>query len=360
MAKGITMMSKEKSIWGVLLGTSLGDSIGLPFEGLGKKRISKLFKNHDRHYFLFGRGMVSDDTEHAIMVYQSLIEGIQDATVFEKRFAARLKYWLLLLPAGTGMATARAILKLLIGISPKRSGVYSAGNGPAMRCAVLGVTFGNDQNKLKEYVRISTRVTHTDSKAEYGALAVAHAAYLSAQQKEILPLDFYQSLRALLEIEEQNEFLVLVKKVVDSVNLNEETHLFSASLGLKNKVSGYMYHTVPVVLHAWLSHKGSFKESIVKIIQCGGDVDTTAAILGSILGAGLEEEDMPKSWRQGLFEYPRSYHWMKKLSAQLATVITEEKVQKPLRLSGTLIICRNILFLIVVLFHGFRRLLPPY
>ncbi|TVS08433.1 MAG: hypothetical protein EA424_28605 [Planctomycetaceae bacterium] len=42
------------------------------------------------------------------------------------------------LPAGVGMATARACLKLWLGFPPKRSGVDSAGNGPAMGKAVLG------------------------------------------------------------------------------------------------------------------------------------------------------------------------------------------------------------------------------
>ena len=42
-----------------------------------------------------------------------------------------------MLPAGVGLATARACLKLWLGFSPERSGIYSAGNGPAMRSAVL-------------------------------------------------------------------------------------------------------------------------------------------------------------------------------------------------------------------------------
>jgi hypothetical protein len=34
----------------------------------------------------------------------------------------------------------------------------------------------------------------------------------------------------------------------------EDTGTFARSLGLKRGVTGYMYHTVPVVLHAWLRH----------------------------------------------------------------------------------------------------------
>ncbi len=53
-------------IVGSLLGTAIGDSIGLPYEGLSRRRAKRLLGPPDRHRFLFGRGMVSDDTEHNV------------------------------------------------------------------------------------------------------------------------------------------------------------------------------------------------------------------------------------------------------------------------------------------------------
>ena len=64
---------------------------------------------------------------------------------------------------------------LLNGISPSKSGVYSVGNGPAMRAAILGATI-DDVSNLLEFVRSSSRLTHTDPKAEFGAVAIALAA----------------------------------------------------------------------------------------------------------------------------------------------------------------------------------------
>ena len=60
------------------------------------------------------------------------------------------------------MATARACLKLWLGFSPERSGVYSAGNGPAMRSALIGAYFCEDQDMIERFVTASTRLTHTD------------------------------------------------------------------------------------------------------------------------------------------------------------------------------------------------------
>ncbi len=44
-----------------------------------------------------------------------------------------------------------------------------------MRAAILGATI-DDISKLREFVRSSSRLTHTDPKAEFGAVAIALAA----------------------------------------------------------------------------------------------------------------------------------------------------------------------------------------
>src|SRR5438874_1145865 len=160
---------------GAILGTAVGDALGLPYENLSRRRGVRLLGPPDRHRFLLGRGMVSDDTEHTCMVAQALIAAGGDVTRFRRDFAWRLRLWLLAMPAGVGLATLKATLKLWLGAPSDRSGVFSAGNGPAMRSAVLGAAI-DDRERLREFVRASTRITHTDPKAEYGAQAVAVAA----------------------------------------------------------------------------------------------------------------------------------------------------------------------------------------
>ena len=58
---------------GVLLGTAVGDALGLPAENLSSRRIRRWWKGEWRMRFVFGRGMVSDDTEHTLMVAQALL-----------------------------------------------------------------------------------------------------------------------------------------------------------------------------------------------------------------------------------------------------------------------------------------------
>src|SRR5688572_8763921 len=90
---------------GCILGTAVGDALGLPYEALSPRRASRLLGAPDRYRFLVGRGMVSDDTEHTCMVAQALIAAGGDVAVFRRELARRLRFWLLGLPGGTGMAT---------------------------------------------------------------------------------------------------------------------------------------------------------------------------------------------------------------------------------------------------------------
>ena len=63
----------------------------------------KVCPSLDRYGLLFGTGMISDDTEHTVMLAQALIESGGDEVHFARDFAWRLKGWLLALPAGVGV-----------------------------------------------------------------------------------------------------------------------------------------------------------------------------------------------------------------------------------------------------------------
>src|SRR2546427_13010876 len=63
---------------GVLLGAAVGDALGLPAENLSPERIRKRWSGEWRMRFLFGRGMISDDTEHTLMGSQALLSHSDD------------------------------------------------------------------------------------------------------------------------------------------------------------------------------------------------------------------------------------------------------------------------------------------
>lgn len=351
-------MTSQRAIVGCILGTAVGDALGLPYEGLSKRRAARMLGPPDRYRFFFGWGMVSDDTEHTCMVAQSLIAAVGDVQTFQRAFAWRLRFWLLGLPAGTGLATLRATVRLWLSISPERSGVFSAGNGPAMRGAILGAAMPNVAD-LRALIRVSSRLTHTDPKAELGAFAVALAAHLAARESHVPPGMFLERLEALLG-EEGSELIALIAGAVASVDRGESTEQYAESLGLGKGVSGYVHHTVPVCIHAWLSHQRDYRAAVMTVIRCGGDTDSTAAIVGGIVGGSVGREGVPREWLDALLEWPRTVAWMERLGEQLADALANGSGRSPLRLSAAALLGRNLLFLLVVLFHGFRRLGPPY
>src|SRR5436190_24086422 len=100
------------ALTGVLLGTAVGDALGLPAENLSSRRIRRWWKGEWRMRFVFGRGMISDDTEHTLMVAQALLSHPKDADKFQRCLGWKFRWWLVGLPAGVGLATARACLRL--------------------------------------------------------------------------------------------------------------------------------------------------------------------------------------------------------------------------------------------------------
>src|SRR5262245_22062479 len=107
-------MLNPEAVVGCLLGTAVGDAVGLCAEGLSRRRLRRLYPDLDGPRFLFGRGMISDDTEHACMTAQALIVSGGDPERFLRSLGWRLRGWFLALPAGVGRATAGACVKLLL------------------------------------------------------------------------------------------------------------------------------------------------------------------------------------------------------------------------------------------------------
>jgi ADP-ribosylglycohydrolase len=346
------------AVTGALLGCAVGDALGLPYEALSRRRGIRLLGQPDHHRFVLGRGMVSDDTEHTCMVAQALCASPRDPDAFARQLARRLCWWLLGLPAGIGSATLRATLKLWLGFAPARSGVFSAGNGPAMRSPILGATI-DDIDLLRGYVRASTILTHSDPKAFLGAWAVALAAWCAKRGIDT-PGAFFEMYRSAAGADTSAEFDALMAKVEKSLSEGNSTESFAEQLGCGRGVTGYVYRTVPVVLHSWLSHPRDFRLSVGAVIRCGGDTDTTAAIVGAIVGAGLGRAGIPPEWLNRLWEWPRTVNWMTNLAEAAGTAA---KTGLPVRAPGIIpfaSLARNALFLSVVLVHVARRMLPPY
>lgn len=354
------MPDMSDKIKGIIIGTAVGDAIGLPREGLSKSRAMRLFGNRPlRHRLLFGKGMCSDDTEHTCMTAQSLISSGGDMAAFQKSLAWKFRLWLLGVPAGVGLATLKSICKLWLGFPPAKSGVYSAGNGPAMRSAILGLYAQQDIELLMRLVKTSTRITHTDQRAEQGALAVALAAnYASSKTPD--EIDTQELFDLLKQHITNSELREAINRVFTALENNLSSQAFADQTGLLNGVSGYIVHTIPAALFCWLKNKDSFRSAVEEVILLGGDTDTTGAITGALAGAASGVSSIPQDWINGLWEWPRSANWLAALSVRLNEAMSGTIMNQQVPLFWPGLIIRNAVFTAIVLFHGLRRLFPPY
>jgi ADP-ribosylglycohydrolase len=354
------MEAGQNTIFGCLIGTAIGDALGLPCEGMTPEKQRRYYGEITGHRLLFGHGMYSDDAEHAFMAAQALVSSGGEVEAFRRSLARQLRGWFLLLPVGVGLATLKACCKLVLGIPPQSSGVFSAGNGPAMRSAILGV-FAHEANLSNEHLielnRASTQITHTHPKAEYGALAIALAARFGLEHKTIKPAEYLQFFHHHFPFDDAaaTELKNLLNNCVDAVGQGLSPAEFCTAQGWVKGATGYIYHTVPAALQAWLSHPDDYRTSVLEIIRCGGDADSTAAIVGGLVGA--RNQSIPPEWRNGLYEWPRGEKWMQSLSLRLHEVAKTRQPQKPLDTFWPGVLARNIWFLLIVLTHGLRRLL---
>lgn len=285
-----------------LRGTLLGDSLGLVYEGLTPAKIEKRLGTRElKPAFLAGRAVPSDDAAHAFLTAWALHQSGDDVDKFQRILAGGIRQWFLALPFGIGMATLKAGLKLSIGVRPPKSGVDSAGNGPAMRAPVIGWWFAEDPERVADFVRASTEITHRHPLALQGSLLAAQAALAVARDEPLPTLDDWPS---------------------DSGDP-------------RRGPSGYIVHTMNTVFDLLARERDPVK--VVDLaVRRGGDTDTIAAITGGIIGLSSVPENARsvKGWPNwaAIEAFPRPPSYLRMLSFHLT--------------------CYP-----VVIGHGFRRLL---
>ncbi len=336
-------MTPTERYIGCLIGTAIGDSLLLPAEGLSRQRIARRFGDRLEQGLVFGRGMVSDDTDHTFFVARCLTVERTDPDRFVRRLAWHLRWWLLGVPAGCGKATGRAIIKLLLGFPPSRSGVSSGGNGASMRAAIIGAVHANDHVARRAFGDAACYVTHRHPHAHAAAHAVAEVAawIVRGRDEPLWPLlehsdpDWQRQLGILQQWYERGD----------------DTDALATALGCPDYVSGWSLHSVPFAVGCWLRHRHDARSGMAAIRRAGGDTDTIGAIAGAWYGLDDGEQAFPKEWVERIVDWPVSVRALRAAGAALGGAPTQ-------RWGWPLLPVRNVMFFLVVLAHVVRRVLP--
>ncbi|MEB3337982.1 MAG: ADP-ribosylglycohydrolase family protein, partial [Leptolyngbyaceae bacterium] len=229
------------------------------------------------------------------------------------------------------------------------------------RSAIIGAVFADSPTQLADFVRASTTLTHTDPRALTGAQAIAALTAWAIQHpaQGLLEPEVLQILGTLAHPTDL-EWQQLLAKLHTAYQSHLSVKEFAERLGLLEGVSGYIYHSVPVAIYAWMRHYGNFEQTLIAVLELGGDTDTVAAIAGALAGAVVGEAGIPSVWIEGIKDWPRSPHLLRLLGDRLTGMVTTGQTSQPVRYFWPALIPRNTWFLVLVLLHALRRLAPPY
>jgi ADP-ribosylglycohydrolase len=173
------------------------------------------------------------------------------------------------------------------------NGQGSCGNGAAMRVAPLGAFHAGDPGKVVDQAALSAEVTHMHPEGVAGGVAVAlaacHAGAARLSKTRPTPGDF---LTAVLDRLDKGQTQKLVSKA--RTLLGRSAAEVAYHLGNGSQVTAQ--DTVPFTLWVAATYLEDYPRAIGTCIEAGGDVDTTAAIVGGIVATFTGNAGIPDDW----------------------------------------------------------------
>ncbi|KAK4179586.1 ADP-ribosylglycohydrolase-domain-containing protein [Triangularia setosa] len=334
----------QDRIIGVLIGSALGDTIGLYTEFLFSAQAksaypSGIFTLHptptpfklDRHRAPFSAGHWTDDTDHALLLLLTFLHNSTSSRLVvptQTDFAERLRIWvsqgfkpLDTMPLGLGRLMGTALTSKGFDIDPEKvarecwegTGRKAAPNGSLMRTHPLGLmTLWEEEAKCFEIAADISRVTHVDPRCVI-ACVVGSGLVRAVVRGEV---NTEQDVEGVIE-RAKKWYEDVGKQAGDpEVDWKEfESHV-SGEGGLEGlklddgHAIGYVYKTLGagVVLlrmavqrnHGVLDRVRVFEELITELVMHGGDADTNACFSGALLGGYLGFSALPDHWKNGM------------------------------------------------------------
>lgn len=268
---------------GVLVGVTVGDCVGAPFEFKPGFAV-RVLEIDQRSVFGHGVGCGTDDSETTWAVADAYLSASSDDQIVV-RAGETLLAWLATGPKDVGGTTRQGLRAFAAHRDPARSGVTaSEANGSLMRCSPTAIArHGDDPRAVREAHAISA-LTHAspvclDSCAVYVRIVSALIDGVSIDDAIRIA---QPTTRAIADA------LVAARDCpsVDAVHCAGTGHVVYA-----------------FTLAIWaLLHTTSFEEGITAVVCAGGDTDTNAAIAGAVLGAHYGYDAIPRRWTNALVE----------------------------------------------------------
>jgi|MGYP001451602095 ADP-ribosyl-[dinitrogen reductase] hydrolase len=284
----------------ILLGTAIGDALGLPVQFLDREVIAKNPVTTMVGYGQFDvpAGTWSDDSSLSLCLAESLCNGYDLNDIANKFIKWMFEgYWTPFNKAfDIGNTTYFAIVNLRNGISPHLAGMdreRDNGNGSLMRILPLVPYIINmeEEDRFRIIGEVSS-LTHRHPRSILACIALCEFAiqYINSQSIEKAYQAIQQTILQLLKkemfIEEDSPFKRLVGLSYEKFK----------NIELKDiRSTGYVIDTLEASLWC-VFNTTNYKEAVLKAVNLGDDTDTVGAITGGLAGIIYGYDTIPSEW----------------------------------------------------------------
>jgi ADP-ribosylglycohydrolase len=289
LLKGTTMdIDKAK---GILYGLAIGDALGYPTEFLRLPQIKAKY-GPEGITDLPSPALFTDDTQMSIAVAEALFRsGDRDLESFMAAVREEFIKWYHS-PENNrapGNTCLRGVARFEEGIPWRESGdPRSKGCGSAMRVAPIGYLYQHHPEKLREVASASGICTHRHPTADAASVGAAYLVKLALDglaPEKMVPelLHFTAGI--------SDEWERAISKVQNCLGWEDEEK------ALRSLGEGWVgEEAVALALYCFLRYPEDYKKTVLRGANTNGDSDSVACIAGSISGAYLGAEAIPKQW----------------------------------------------------------------
>ncbi|MEK7315194.1 MAG: ADP-ribosylglycohydrolase family protein [Candidatus Eisenbacteria bacterium] len=279
---------------GAMLGLAAGNVLGLPVEGYPRTLIARHHPEGLRDIPREEKRLPwDDDLAQAVILAESIVEF--DRLEVED-LASRLLAWRRANGRGMGHLTRRVLDAIENGASPhdaarvvwEDTGKNAAGNGAVMRCAPAALRWRRDPERLVAETNRSALATHFDPRCGWSSVVVNIAIAAALEGRRVDPADLADA------VDEAGA----PAAVGSAVRASAGVILDALVLDHDNSM-GYTLKAMQAGLWA-LEQDGSAEETLIAIVNAGGDTDTNGAVAGAALGALHGESALPKRWIENI------------------------------------------------------------
>lgn len=283
----------QAHIEAILFGLALGDALGWPTEFLSLEAIKARFG---------AAGIMepptpalyTDDTQMTVALAEGLLEADIRAPIDTQMQAVGKRFieWLHS-PENNrapGITCMNGVRRFESGMAWREAGIVSSkGCGSAMRVAVIGYLYADDDHRLYQVAEASGVITHRHPAAIAASIAAAYLVKLALTGAHV------------------QDYPRLTLRFVDGINDDFDGAMYRLGhvMGWADEEAALRHigegwtgeEAVALALYCVLRYPDDYEACVRRAANTNGDSDSIASIAGGIMGARLGLGAIPAAWR---------------------------------------------------------------